>query len=249
MARQANESRVGRTGRSSSGGAAVLDRPDAQKKCVLQEEIARLGRELEQGHLAERGRIDRFEDDDRSIVESVNAMLDAVIGPLKASAGYVERIAKGDVPSKITETYAGDFSEIKNHLNDVIEVMNARNLDVQKLVEASKAGRFDYRADSTKYTGVHAKLMNSINEILDANLLPARERGRVLQQISAGKIDELITQAQQGENEQMRQAINKIASTLQGLQKELVRLTEASKEGQFSERGKPDQFKGAYAGI
>jgi methyl-accepting chemotaxis protein len=33
------------------------------------------------------------------------------------------------------------------------------------------------------------------------------------------------------------------------LQKELVRLTEASREGRLAERGKPEQFQGAYAGI
>jgi len=47
----------------------------------------------------------------------------------------------------------------------------------------------------------------------------------------------------------MKQAVNSVAAVLQGLQKELGRLVEASKEGQLSERGKPDQFQGAYAGI
>jgi methyl-accepting chemotaxis protein len=36
---------------------------------------------------------------------------------------------------------------------------------------------------------------------------------------------------------------------VQNLQKELARLTDASKEGQLSERGKPDKFQGAYAEI
>ena len=41
-----------------------------------------------------------------------------------------------------------------------------------------------------------------------------------------------------------------MATVLQGLpQKELMRLTEASKEGMFSERGKPEQFQGAYAEV
>ena len=47
----------------------------------------------------------------------------------------------------------------------------------------------------------------------------------------------------------MKQAVNNVALVLQGLQKELGRLTVASREGQLSERGKPDQFQGAYAGI
>jgi methyl-accepting chemotaxis protein len=47
----------------------------------------------------------------------------------------------------------------------------------------------------------------------------------------------------------MKQAINNVALVLQGLQKELVRLTDASIAGQLSERGKHDQFQGAYSNI
>jgi len=47
----------------------------------------------------------------------------------------------------------------------------------------------------------------------------------------------------------MKQAVNTVAVVLQALQKELGRLTQASHEGQLSERGKADQFQGAYAGI
>jgi methyl-accepting chemotaxis protein len=47
--------------------------------------------------------------------------LDAVIGPLNVSAEYVDRISKGDIPPKITDTYNGDFNEIKNNLNTCID--------------------------------------------------------------------------------------------------------------------------------
>jgi len=47
----------------------------------------------------------------------------------------------------------------------------------------------------------------------------------------------------------MKQAVNNIAIVVQNLQKEMARLTEASKEGQLSDRGKPEQFQGAYSEI
>ena len=47
------------------------------------------------------------------LLEAVNAMLDAVIGPLNVSAEYVDRISKGDIPPRITDSYNGDFNEIK----------------------------------------------------------------------------------------------------------------------------------------
>src|SRR5208337_2635902 len=68
-------------------------------------------------------------------------------------------------------------------------------------------------------------------------------------QISNGKIDELIAQTYKGDHEKMKQAVNNIAGVLQGLQKELARLTDASNAGQLSERGRHDQFRGAYAEI
>ena len=92
-------------------------------------------------------------------------------------------------------------------------------------------------------------MIQGVNEMLDAILLPIGEGNRILAQISNGKIDELIAQTYKGDHEKMKQAVNNVAIVLQGLQKELARLIEASKEGQLSERGKPEQFQGAYAEI
>ena len=91
MARQANDGRRVRPDQKQSIGAALLDRPvhDAQQtqtKHLLQEEMLRVSTALQQGRLAERARADVFEGDDRTTVESLNGMLDAVIKPLNVSA-------------------------------------------------------------------------------------------------------------------------------------------------------------------
>ena len=117
------------------------------------------------------------------------------------------------------------------------------------MTQAALEGKLATRADATKHQGDFRKIVEGINEMLDAILLPIGEGNRVLAQISNGKIDELIAQTYKGDHEKMKQAVNNVAVVLQGLQKELGRLTEASREGQLSERGKPEQFQGAYAGI
>jgi methyl-accepting chemotaxis protein len=117
------------------------------------------------------------------------------------------------------------------------------------LVQASGEGKLATRADATKHHGEYRKIIEGINEMLDAILLPIGEGNRILAQVSTGKIDELIAQTYKGDHEKMKQAINNVAAVLQGLQKELARLTAASREGLLSERGKPEQFQGAYAGI
>jgi methyl-accepting chemotaxis protein len=76
------------------------------------------------GKLATRADASRHQGDYRKIVQGVNDMLDAVIGPLNVAANYVDRISRGDNPPQITDTYNGDFNLIKNNLNTLVAAMN-----------------------------------------------------------------------------------------------------------------------------
>ena len=87
-------------------------------------DAAMLTKAAVEGRLATRADASKHRGDYRKVVEGVNATLDAVIGPLNVSAEYVDRISKGDIPPKITDTYNGDFNEIKNNLNNCIDAMN-----------------------------------------------------------------------------------------------------------------------------
>jgi methyl-accepting chemotaxis protein len=121
--------------------------------------------------------------------------------------------------------------------------------EIMRLVDASREGRLTERGRVEEFSGVYREMVQGVNEMLDAILLPIGEGNRILAQISNGKIDELIVQIYKGDHEKMKQAVNNIAVVVQSLQKEMARLTDASKEGQLSDRGKPEQFQGAYAEI
>ncbi|MFZ1929369.1 MAG: hypothetical protein WAU50_09560, partial [Candidatus Sulfotelmatobacter sp.] len=121
--------------------------------------------------------------------------------------------------------------------------------EIVRLVEASREGRLTERGRADQFDGVHREIVEGVNTMLDAILLPIGEGNRILAQISNGKIDELIAQTYKGDHEKMKQAVNNVAIVVQSLQKEMGRLTDASKDGQLSDRGKPEQFQGAYAEI
>jgi methyl-accepting chemotaxis protein len=121
--------------------------------------------------------------------------------------------------------------------------------EILRLVEASREGRLTERGRTGRFEGNSRKVIEGVNEMLDAILLPIGEGNRILAQISTGKIDELITPTYKGDHEKMKVAVNNVAAAIQGLQKELMRLTEAFRDGRLSERGKPEQFQGAYGGI
>ena len=138
---------------------------------------------------------------------------------------------------------------MKQAINNIAVVLQSLQKEMARLTEASKDGQLSDRGKPEQFNGAYAEIVRGVNIMLDAILLPIGEGNRILAQVSNGKIDELIAQTYKGDHEKMKQAINNIAVVLQGLQKELARLTDASNAGQLSERGKHDQFRGAYSEI
>jgi methyl-accepting chemotaxis protein len=127
--------------------------------------------------------------------------------------------------------------------------MQSLSQEILRLVEASREGRLGERGRPEQFDGVHREMVQGINEMLDAILLPIGEGNRILSQISNGKIDELIAHTYKGDHEKMKLAVNNVGTVMQSLQKELGHLIDASKEGQLSDRGRPEQFQGAFAEI
>jgi methyl-accepting chemotaxis protein len=121
--------------------------------------------------------------------------------------------------------------------------------EILRLVEASRDGRLSERGTTEHFEGQSRRVIEGVNEMLDAILLPVGEGNRILAQIGAGNIDELIAQTYRGDQEKMKVAVNNVALVLQGLRKELGHLTDASRRGRLSERGNSAKFQGAYAAI
>ena len=125
-------------------------------------DAAMLSKAAVEGKLAVRADASKHQGDFRKIVEGVNETLDAVIGPLNVAAEYVDRISKGDIPPKITDSYNGDFNEIKNNLNICIDAINALVADAGVLAKAAVEGKLATRADATKHQGDFRKIVEGV---------------------------------------------------------------------------------------
>jgi methyl-accepting chemotaxis protein len=215
----------------------------------LQKEMARLTEASKEGQLSDRGKPEQFQGAYAEIVRGVNTMLDAILLPIGEGNRILAQISNGKIDELIAQTYKGDHEKMKLAVNNVAVVVQRLQKEMARLTEASKEGQLSDRGKPEQFQGAYAEIVRGVNTMLDAILLPIGEGNRILSQISSGKIDELIAQTYKGDHEKMKQAVNNIAVVVQSLQKELARLTEASNAGQLSERGKHDQFRGAYAEI
>ena len=222
---------------------------DIDDSMLVLQEIMRLVDASKEGRLSERGKATLFNDVNREIIQGVNEMLDAILLPIGEGNRVLAQISSGKIDELIAQTYHGDHEKMKVAVNNVAIVTQGLQKEMARLIEASKEGQLSDRGKPENFQGAYAEIVRGVNTMLDAILLPIGEGNRILAQISNGKIDELIAQTYKGDHEKMKVAVNNVAVVVQSLQRELGRLTDASKEGQLSERGKPDQFQGAYANI
>jgi methyl-accepting chemotaxis protein len=236
----------GHSNRARSGGAQASG---SEEMALVSQEIMRLVDASRDGRLAERGKVDEFEGVPREIVQGINEMLDAILLPIGEGNRILAQISSGKIDELIAQSYKGDHEKMKQAVNNVAIVVQSLQKEMARLTDASKEGQLSDRGKPEQFQGAYAEIVRGVNTMLDAILLPIGEGNRILAQVSNGKIDELIAQTYKGDHEKMKQAINNVALVVQTLQKEMARLTDASKEGQLSDRGKPEQFQGAYAEI
>jgi hypothetical protein len=110
-------------------------------------------------------------------------------------------------------------------------------------------GGLEERGKADQFEGVHREIVQGINDMLDAILLPIGEGNRILAQISSGKIDELIAQTYKGDHEKMKLAVNNVAVVVQGLQKELDAPDRRLLRRAALRARQAREFQGAYAEI
>ncbi|MGC4121023.1 MAG: methyl-accepting chemotaxis protein [Myxococcales bacterium] len=166
------------------------------------------------GKLATRADASKHQGDFRRIVEGVNATLDAVIGPLNVAADYVNKISKGAIPSKITDAYNGDFNTLKNNLNTCIDAVNALIADAKMLSQAAVEGRLATRADASKHQGDFRRIVEGVNQTLDAVLGPINLATDVLQRLADQDLRARVTGDFQGDHTKIKNAVNQTASAL-----------------------------------
>lgn len=144
---------------------AMKNTIDTIKK--IDDGIGRIVKGITEGKLETRGREELYSGTWQQLVKGINGIINAFEMPIDLTLEYIERIGKGDIPPKITDTYLGDFDKIKTSLNNCIDNITSVLGDVNMLSEAAVEGRFNTRADSEKHHGDFKKVVEGINKTLD----------------------------------------------------------------------------------
>ena len=144
-------------------------------------ELEALIQAIQAGKLGTRGNASAFVGGWHDLVAGVNNVIDAFVAPIAMASGALDRIAKGDIPEKITEEYNGDFNTIKLNLNLLIEAMQA----ITRIAEAIADGNLRVEAQERSEQD---RLMKALNTMISRLNRFSQEIDGLVQAVQAGKL-------------------------------------------------------------
>ncbi|MDD3481508.1 cache domain-containing protein [Azovibrio restrictus] len=215
----------------------------------LEEDASMLTSAAVEGRLSTRADADKHKGDFRNIVSGVNATLDAVITPLNMAANCVDRISKGDIPAKITDSYNGDFNTIKNNLNTCIDAIGKLVADANMLSAAAVAGKLSTRAEASAHQGDFRKIVEGVNATLDAVIGPLNVAASYVDRISKGDIPAPITDAYNGDFNTIKNNLNTCIAAINKLVADANTLVQAALAGKLATRADAAAHAGDFRKI
>ncbi len=198
------------------------------------------------GQLTVRGDAAKFSGEYREVVEGVNAVLDAVVGPVYVASERVAQIAKGEIPPLITEEYQGDFNTLKESLNGCIMGLGALT-ECNGVLQRMADNDYTQKVEG-EYPGVFGAIGGALN-LVHAQLLDLQQ---IFGNMARGDFSDLAALQQAGrrsENDQLIPAFIQLMENVLALVNESVQLAGAATGGHLNARGDVDQFTGEYRRV
>ncbi len=212
------------------------------------DEISSVTQSTSAGQLDKRADAAQFQGSYSDIIQGLNQTLDAVIKPLNVTAEYVDRISKGDIPSKITEEYKGDFNEIKNNINQLIDILDFFVQDMLGMYEQQKAGDLDVMMQSDKLLGVYSKMADGVNNVAQIHINNIMKILDITKSYSEGDLTPVLEKLP-GKQVIANERLDLLRNTLKNIISELNEVSINIEEGKLTYRANADNFRGAYKEI
>jgi methyl-accepting chemotaxis protein len=203
---------------------------------------------MEAGNLSFRPDPGKYSGYNGKMIAGLNRALDQVIGPVNFCAQYLDRIAKGDIPPKITDTFQGDFNGVKNNFNTCIDVLNGLLRAAEEMRKAQTAGDIEAFIDLEKFQGAYKEIAKDVNEAASLHIGCILKFLDIVGSYAEGDFSKVLERLP-GKQILANQKMDLLRNNLTGLIAETTALTSAGVEGRLATRADGSKFAGDYRKI
>lgn len=213
------------------------------------EEINGVIENVENGELDARLDTDKYKGGWSILTDGINKLIETFTKPLNMTASYIEKISSGDIPEKITEVYYGDFNNIKNNLNNCIDVMNGLIGETNMLVEAVENGNLEAKGNDDDYNGDWRELLAGINKLIEAFVSPIKYSSEYLSMLGQGIDPGEAVDSYNGDFKLITNNLGLVRNSFNELYSQTIKLTEEAKMGNLSYRADSGSLHGSFINI
>src|SRR5665647_517940 len=146
----------------------------------------------------------------------------------------------------------GKRSEQDQLLPAIFQAMENIDLlieDVEMLSRAAIEGKLDTRADASKHKGEYRKVVEGVNETLDAVIGPLNVAAEYVERISRGDVPELITDNYNGDFNEIKNNLNTCIVAVNNLVEDAVMLADAGIAGRLDTRADATRHEGDFRKV
>ncbi|RMF85601.1 MAG: methyl-accepting chemotaxis protein, partial [Nitrospinota bacterium] len=150
-----------------------------------------------------------------------------LIAYVKDMAGAAEALSRGDLSVQIVSRSAQDL--LSQNFTRMQETLHAVVAEIKTLIAAARAGQLEKRGHAESFAGVYRTLVQDINELLNAIVVPIGEAATVLERVATRDLSARMQGEYQGDFAKIKTALNRAVENLdQGFTQVAVAATQVA---------------------
>jgi HAMP domain-containing protein/signal transduction histidine kinase/CheY-like chemotaxis protein len=185
----------------------------------------------------------------KDLTDSVNSMAGNLTGQVRNIAEVTTAVATGDLSKKITVDVRGEFLELKNTINTMVDQLRSFASEVTRVArEVGTEGKLGGQARVEGVSGTWKDLTDSVNFMASNLTAQVRNIAAVTTAVATGDLSKKITVDVKGEILELKNTINTMVDQLSSFAAEVTRVarevgTEGKLGGQADVKGVAGTWK------
>jgi HAMP domain-containing protein/signal transduction histidine kinase/CheY-like chemotaxis protein len=199
-------------------------------------EVTRVAREVgTEGKLGGQARVEGVSGTWKDLTDSVNSMAGNLTGQVRNIADVTTAVANGDLSKKITVDVKGEFLELKNTINTMVDQLRSFASEVTRVArEVGTEGKLGGQARVEGVSGTWKDLTDSVNFMAGNLTAQVRNIAAVTTAVANGDLSKKITVDVKGEILELKNTINTMVDQLGSFASEVTRVArEVGTEGKL----------------
>jgi methyl-accepting chemotaxis protein len=172
---------------------------------------------------------------------------------VRAANQACNAVAKGDYQEILAAfNKIGKRSENDTFIPGFIQMMEAINAlvtDANSLAKAAVEGKLSTRADASKHQGDYRKVIEGVNNLLDAVVVPYNTATEYVNRISMGDIPEQITKKTNGDFNLLKDSVNALITAMNNITEAAEEIANGNLTVKLKERSEKDTLMQALIAM